>query len=77
MCAVVMAVGGNNNKFILIAAINIVVAANAGGILALWRHHNINGMAKSYRNLQWCGGFLVVLCPVCSFTGELAGARRS
>jgi len=31
MCAVVMAVGGTNNKFILIAAINIVVAANAGG----------------------------------------------
>jgi len=31
MCAVVMAVGGTNNKFILLAAINIVVAANAGG----------------------------------------------
>ncbi len=31
MCAVVMAVGGDNNKFILIGAINIVVAANAGG----------------------------------------------
>jgi len=31
MCAVIMAVGGSNNKFILLAAINIVVAANAGG----------------------------------------------
>ena len=31
MCAVVMAVGGDNNKFILLACINIVVAANAGG----------------------------------------------
>ena len=31
MCAVVMAVGGENNKFILLGAINIVVAANAGG----------------------------------------------
>ena len=31
MCAVVMAVGGTNNKFILLGAINIVVAANAGG----------------------------------------------
>lgn len=31
MCAVVMSVGGNNKKFILIACINIVVAANAGG----------------------------------------------
>jgi len=31
MCAVVMAVGGSNNKFILLGAINIVIAANAGG----------------------------------------------
>ncbi len=31
MCAVVLAVGNGNQKFILIACINIVVAANAGG----------------------------------------------
>jgi len=31
MCAVVLAVGGNNGRFISIACINIVVAANAGG----------------------------------------------
>jgi NhaD family Na+/H+ antiporter len=31
MCAVVMAVGGDNGKFINLACINIVVAANAGG----------------------------------------------
>ncbi|MEJ2691474.1 MAG: sodium:proton antiporter NhaD [Candidatus Thiodiazotropha sp.] len=31
MCAVVLAVGGSNSKFILLACINIVVAANAGG----------------------------------------------
>ncbi len=31
MCAVVLAVGGENKKFILLACINIVVAANAGG----------------------------------------------
>ncbi|MBC8519197.1 MAG: sodium:proton antiporter NhaD [Gammaproteobacteria bacterium] len=31
MCAVVLAVGGDNRKFILLACINIVVAANAGG----------------------------------------------
>ena len=31
MCAVVMAVGGENTKFVLLACINIVVAANAGG----------------------------------------------
>ncbi len=31
MCAVVLAVGGDNTKFVLLACINIVVAANAGG----------------------------------------------
>ena len=31
MAAVVMAVGGSNKKFVLLACINIVVAANAGG----------------------------------------------
>ncbi len=31
MCAVVLAVGGNNIRFVSIACINIVVAANAGG----------------------------------------------
>jgi len=31
MCAVVMAVGGDNRNFVLLACINIVVAANAGG----------------------------------------------
>jgi NhaD family Na+/H+ antiporter len=31
MCAVIMAVGGYNSKFVLLACINIVVAANAGG----------------------------------------------
>ena len=31
MCAVVLAVSGNNRQFVLLACINIVVAANAGG----------------------------------------------
>ena len=31
MCAVVLAVGGDNSRFVTIACINIVVAANAGG----------------------------------------------
>ncbi len=31
MCAVVLAVGGSNSKFISVSCINIVVAANAGG----------------------------------------------
>ena len=31
MCAVVLAVGGDNTRFVTIACVNIVVAANAGG----------------------------------------------
>ena len=31
MCAVILAVGGNNTKFVTLACINVVVAANAGG----------------------------------------------
>lgn len=31
MCAVVMAVGGNNTRFVTLSLINVVVAANAGG----------------------------------------------
>ena len=31
MCAVIMAVGGDNTKFVSLSCINIVVAANAGG----------------------------------------------
>ena len=31
MCAVVLAVGGSNSRFVTLACINIVVAANAGG----------------------------------------------
>lgn len=31
MCAVVLAVGGDNNRFVTIACVNIVVGANAGG----------------------------------------------
>lgn len=31
MCAVVISVAGDNKKFIMIACVNIVVAANAGG----------------------------------------------
>ncbi|MBS1202034.1 MAG: sodium:proton antiporter [Chromatiaceae bacterium] len=31
MCAVVLSVGGNNRKFVTLACVNIVVAANSGG----------------------------------------------
>lgn len=47
MCAVVLAVGGSNTRFVSLACINIVVAANAGGAfspfgdittLMVWQH---------------------------------------
>jgi len=55
MAAVVMAVGGGNKKFVMLACINIVVAANAGGAfspfgdittLMVWQKniHATNGM---------------------------------
>jgi len=55
MAAVVMAVGGENRKFVLLACINIVVAANAGGAfspfgdittLMVWQKniHTTNGI---------------------------------
>jgi NhaD family Na+/H+ antiporter len=34
MCAVVMAIGKEDNKFVLLGCINIVVAANAGGVFS-------------------------------------------
>ena len=47
MCAVVLAVGGDNSKFVTLACINIVVAANAGGAFSpFWRHHNPDGLAE-------------------------------
>lgn len=51
MCAVVMAVGANSPKFICLACINIVVAANAGGAfspfgdittLMVWQKHKLS-----------------------------------
>jgi hypothetical protein len=47
MGAVVMAVGGDNKKFVALACINVVVAANAGGRLFPVRgHHHPDGLAK-------------------------------
>ena len=60
MCAVIMAVdctkddsgrttGCVHPKFVLMACINIVVAANAGWrFFTLWRHHYIDGLAKRH-----------------------------
>jgi hypothetical protein len=77
MCAVVMAVGGENAKFVLLACINIVVAANAGGAfspfgdittLMVWQ--------KGIQTPQGEVGFGVLLCPVHSRAGQLAAAGR-
>lgn len=54
MCAVVLAVGGTNTRFVSIACINIVVAANAGGAfspfgdittLMVWQKGNLEFLA--------------------------------
>ena len=51
MCAVVLAVGGDNSRFVTLACINIVVAANAGGAfspfgdittLMVWQKGTVN-----------------------------------
>jgi hypothetical protein len=47
MGAVVMAVGGDNKKFVALACINVVVGANAGGAFSPFRrHHHPDGLAK-------------------------------
>ena len=68
MATVVISVGGGNSKFIAVACINIVVAANAGGVfspfgdittLMVWQ--------KEYHQFQR------LFCLVCAGSGELAG----
>jgi len=47
MGAVSMAVGGANRPFVVVACINIVVGANAGGgLFTLRRHHDAHGLAE-------------------------------
>jgi Na+/H+ antiporter NhaD/arsenite permease-like protein len=46
MCAVVLAVGGTNSKFVTLACINIVVGANAGGALSPY------GLAKRHGRIR-------------------------
>jgi len=56
MCAVVLAVAGDNNKFVLIACINIVIAANAGGAFSPFG--DITTLMVWQKNLQTPQGTL-------------------
>jgi len=67
MCAVVMAVGGENTRFVLLACINIVIAANAGGAfspfgdittLMVWQ----KGIQTSQGAINF-GAFFVLFIP--------------
>lgn len=61
MGAVVMAVGGTNAKFISIACINIVVAANAGGAFSPFG--DITTLMVWQKNLVAVDEFLVLFIP--------------
>jgi NhaD family Na+/H+ antiporter len=54
MCAVVLAVGGSNTKFVLLACINIVVAANAGGAFSPFG--DITTLMVWQKNIQTASG---------------------
>ena len=64
MCAVVMAVGGDNTKFVLLACINIVVAANAGGAFSPFGDITTLMVWQKGVETPRGGGFLVLLQPV-------------
>lgn len=61
MCAVVMAVGGHNSKFILIGCINIVVAANAGGAFSPFG--DITTLMVWQKGIIDFGGFFALFLP--------------
>ena len=61
MCAVVMAVGGNNVRFIGPACINIVVAANAGGAFSPFG--DITTLMVWQKGLIPFSGFFVLFIP--------------
>ena len=68
MCAVVLAVGGSNTRFVSLACINIVVAANAGGAfspfgdittLMVWQKGEIDFWSFFYLFIPSATNFLV------------------
>ena len=61
MATVVISVGGGNNKFIAIACINIVVAANAGGVFSPFG--DITTLMVWQKNIISFSGFFVLVIP--------------
>ncbi|MBL4763399.1 MAG: sodium:proton antiporter NhaD [Gammaproteobacteria bacterium] len=61
MCAVIMAVGGTNIKFISIACVNIVVAANAGGAFSPFG--DITTLMVWQKGIVDFWGFFVLFVP--------------
>ncbi len=61
MCAVVLAVGGTNTRFVSIACINIVVAANAGGAFSPFG--DITTLMVWQKGMVAFWGFFVLFIP--------------
>ena len=61
MCAVVLAVGGSNTRFVTIACINIVVAANAGGAFSPFG--DITTLMVWQKGIINFSGFFVLFLP--------------
>ncbi len=61
MCAVVLAVGGDNTRFVGIACVNIVVAANAGGAFSPFG--DITTLMVWQRGVVDFGGFFALFVP--------------
>jgi Na+/H+ antiporter NhaD/arsenite permease-like protein len=61
MATVVISVGGGNNKFIAIACINIVVAANAGGVFSPFG--DITTLMVWQKNIISFTGFFALFVP--------------
>ncbi len=61
MCAVVLAVGGTNSRFVSIACINIVVAANAGGAFSPFG--DITTLMVWQKGMVDFGGFFALFIP--------------
>jgi NhaD family Na+/H+ antiporter len=61
MCAVVMAVGGDNKQFVSLSCINIVVAANAGGAFSPFG--DITTLMVWQKGLVHFGDFFLLFIP--------------
>ena len=61
MATVVISVGGTNHKFIAIACVNIVVAANAGGVFSPFG--DITTLMVWQKNIITFSGFFVLVIP--------------